>query len=454
MPTITITGKRPGVGGDVPVPAGAFVRLAGTAPRVVPGEDGYVATPAPVVVALAAGVGSVSLDPTWIGLPCKVSERSWSGPDRDWWFVVPAVDTLYHDLVPVDPATLVEDPPLVPAWQEALTLAGEAAVDARAAAEQAALDAESTGEDRVAVVTAAEVVSVDASTVAEAAVQVATDAGAAAQSAADALASKNAAGVSAAAALVSEGVASGAAGVAGGAASDALVSETNAGVSASAAGVSETAAGVSAGDAGVSAGQALAARNVTTAARDDAVQAAADALESELAAEAAATDAGLARTGAETAKGAAETARDLAVDAASAAEESAGDADDARVITEAARDETVVVATIAAWSGAVALTSEYVSKPQMVLATLTGNTTLTLPPGISMNAYTLTLALTQDGAGGRALTIPGVFWPYGVPPVPTPAAGSVDLWHLMWAGVAWIGLVGGAALMVGGGGGV
>ena len=96
----------------------------------------------------------------------------------------------------------------------------------------------------------------------------------------------------------------------------------------------------------------------------------------------------------------------------------------------------------ALWSGAVAL-SDY---PYTYLATLTGNvTSLALPTSVnSVQSGTITIVATQDATGGRTITWPSsVKWSEGIVQQPSPAAGAVTLFNLLWTGQQWIGMLGG-----------
>lgn len=102
-----------------------------------------------------------------------------------------------------------------------------------------------------------------------------------------------------------------------------------------------------------------------------------------------------------------------------------------------------VPVTTAQWEGTVGLL-EY---PQTYLATLKANTTLVLPPNpLATKSGTITLVLTQDSTGGRTITWPpNVLWPEGIKPQPTLGAGTISVFHLLWSGAQWLGLVGGRA---------
>lgn len=104
--------------------------------------------------------------------------------------------------------------------------------------------------------------------------------------------------------------------------------------------------------------------------------------------------------------------------------------------------DLVGVTSGASWTGAVALTAY----PQTYLATLTGNVTaLTLPTNvISAQSGTVTLVLTQDATGGRIITWPAsIKWPEGLVQQPATAANSASVFHLMWTGTQWYGMLGG-----------
>lgn len=93
-------------------------------------------------------------------------------------------------------------------------------------------------------------------------------------------------------------------------------------------------------------------------------------------------------------------------------------------------------------SGAVVL-DKY---PQTYLLTLTGNvTSIVLPASpIDEQSGTVTLVLTQDATGGRTITWPAtVKWPDGIIQQPAGGPNTLSVFHLMWTGTQWLGLVGG-----------
>jgi hypothetical protein len=84
--------------------------------------------------------------------------------------------------------------------------------------------------------------------------------------------------------------------------------------------------------------------------------------------------------------------------------------------------------------------------PSTRLRTLTGNVTYVLPTPVATPAKsgTITLVLTQDATGGRTVTWPAsVKWPDGIAQQPAAAANSVSVFHLLWTGAAWLGVLGG-----------
>ena len=115
---------------------------------------------------------------------------------------------------------------------------------------------------------------------------------------------------------------------------------------------------------------------------------------------------------------------------------------------EAARDETeATIISGLTWTGAVSLAT-YADRPYVLRATLTGNTTITLPTPVSPGrALTLTLRLAQDATGGRTVVIKGASAAWSAAYAHTGTANSVDVIHLLWLGTAWIALP--AALNVG-----
>ncbi|MFB9621372.1 hypothetical protein [Brooklawnia cerclae] len=111
-------------------------------------------------------------------------------------------------------------------------------------------------------------------------------------------------------------------------------------------------------------------------------------------------------------------------------------------------DGTVV--TGLSWSGPVALDAVTgAARTGCVLhATLTGNVVLTLPTlAAGTPAFTVEVNATQDGTGGRTLTVQGAMVSYGASaaPVLSSAAGAIDKWMLEWDGVRWWVLVSGQA---------
>lgn len=114
------------------------------------------------------------------------------------------------------------------------------------------------------------------------------------------------------------------------------------------------------------------------------------------------------------------------------------------IITKGEQGEPgdVVGVTSGSWTGAVTL----LSYPQTYLATLTGNvTSLTLPTSpYALESGTVTLVLTQDATGGRTITWPtSVKWPDGIAQQPAAGPNTLSVFHLLWTGATWLGLVGG-----------
>ena len=110
----------------------------------------------------------------------------------------------------------------------------------------------------------------------------------------------------------------------------------------------------------------------------------------------------------------------------------------------AARDETEAVVTSGlAWSGAVDLASVAIG-PVYLRATLSGNTTITLPTPDPTRAFTVSLDVSQDATGGWTLTILGAKASYGVKPVVTATPGGRDILHLLATGTDWVVVVGAA----------
>lgn len=92
------------------------------------------------------------------------------------------------------------------------------------------------------------------------------------------------------------------------------------------------------------------------------------------------------------------------------------------------------VATSGATQTIPAVTTQSVSR-----ITLTANCTLTFPTATAGTSFTL--ALTQDGTGGRTVTWPAsVKWPSGVAPTASAGAGKVDLYVFTCLdGASWYG---------------
>lgn len=76
--------------------------------------------------------------------------------------------------------------------------------------------------------------------------------------------------------------------------------------------------------------------------------------------------------------------------------------------------------------------------------TLTANATVTLPSPPAGRSGTITLDMTQGGAGGYTITWPAtVKWPDGIKQQPAAAVGSRSIIMLQWTGVDWLGILGG-----------
>jgi len=102
----------------------------------------------------------------------------------------------------------------------------------------------------------------------------------------------------------------------------------------------------------------------------------------------------------------------------------------------------LVGVTSGTWAGAVVV-DKY---PQTYISTLTDSVTaMALPTSpIGLQSGTVTLVLTQDATGGRTITWPSsVKWPEGLSQQPWAAANSTTVFHLMWTGTSWFGLMGG-----------
>lgn len=159
------------------------------------------------------------------------------------------------------------------------------------------------------------------------------------------------------------------------------------------------------------------------------------------AAEQAAQDAQTAKTASETAKTDAEAAR-------TGSETAKADAEAAKVDAQNARDETVVsVTTQSDWVGAVILTQAQ-SKSSYLRRRLTGNTVVTVNPGVAGKAYSCTLELQQDANGSRTITLVNVATPYGVAIPLSSTANAVDIIRLEWNGSRWAAYLGGTQLVI------
>lgn len=80
------------------------------------------------------------------------------------------------------------------------------------------------------------------------------------------------------------------------------------------------------------------------------------------------------------------------------------------------------------------------------LWTLTGNVTVTLGTPVAPVSGTVTIVMTQDATGSRTITWPSASvlkWPEGIAQQPAVAGGSISVFHLLWTGTQWLGLLGG-----------
>lgn len=102
----------------------------------------------------------------------------------------------------------------------------------------------------------------------------------------------------------------------------------------------------------------------------------------------------------------------------------------------------LVGTTVGSWGGSVVLQSY----PQTYLSTLTASvSSMTLPTSpIALQSGTITLVLTQDATGGRTIAWPSsVKWPDGIVQQPAGGPNTVSVFHLMWTGTQWLGMLGG-----------
>lgn len=102
----------------------------------------------------------------------------------------------------------------------------------------------------------------------------------------------------------------------------------------------------------------------------------------------------------------------------------------------------LVGVTSGTWSGAVVL-DKY---PQTYISSLTGSvTSMALPTSpVSLQSGTVTLVLTQDVTGGRTVTWPAsVKWVEGIAQQPAAGPNTISVFHLMWTGTQWLGMLGG-----------
>lgn len=102
----------------------------------------------------------------------------------------------------------------------------------------------------------------------------------------------------------------------------------------------------------------------------------------------------------------------------------------------------LVGVTSGTWGGSVVL-DKY---PQTYISTLTSSvTSMALPTSpIGLQSGTVTLVLTQDTTGGRTITWPvGVKWPDGIVQQPAGGPSTTSVFHLLWTGTQWLGMLGG-----------
>lgn len=123
-------------------------------------------------------------------------------------------------------------------------------------------------------------------------------------------------------------------------------------------------------------------------------------------------------------------------------------AEDPGIITiqgpQGAVGDMVSVAGPAPVSGTVNISEAML--PSTRLWQLAGNLTLTIPTPVltPSRSGTITLVLQQDATGNRTVTWPAaVKWPDAIVQQPATAANSISVFHLLWTGREWLGLVGG-----------
>lgn len=102
----------------------------------------------------------------------------------------------------------------------------------------------------------------------------------------------------------------------------------------------------------------------------------------------------------------------------------------------------LVGVTTGTWGASVVL-DKY---PQTYISSLSASvSSLALPTSpIGLQSGTITLVLTQDATGGRTITWPAsVKWADGIVQQPAAGPNTVSVFHLMWTGTQWLGMLGG-----------
>lgn len=99
------------------------------------------------------------------------------------------------------------------------------------------------------------------------------------------------------------------------------------------------------------------------------------------------------------------------------------------------------------WSGTVVLPDPD-QRGTYLQRRLTGNVSLTVADGLPGIAHSCTLELTQDGTGGRSITIADVETPSGAPISLSTAPGAVDVIRLHWNGSRWAAFLLGGAMSI------
>ncbi|WKW85493.1 hypothetical protein SEA_REYNAULD_41 [Rhodococcus phage Reynauld] len=144
--------------------------------------------------------------------------------------------------------------------------------------------------------------------------------------------------------------------------------------------------------------------------------------------------------GAQTATTAAETATTKAGEAAG----SAVAANVARADAQTARDEAIMLvpAGTVDWNGTYTFAPDQVAKPAWHRRRLTGNSTITFPPGVSGKVYTVGLEAIQDTVGNRALNITNIQWSDSdIAPALSTAPSVADYILALWTGSKWLGSI-------------